>query len=58
ELGEAFVGVELDAAAANPAAAMSPHSVLTEHLVDEPGEPTLAALDQVLELFRSRLLLG
>ena len=32
------------------------HSVLTEDLVDEPGHPTRDALDQVLELFRSRLL--
>ena len=52
----AFVAVELDDAAANPAAAMKPHSVLTEHLIDEPGQPTRAALDQVLDLFRTRLL--
>jgi hypothetical protein len=30
--------------------------VLTEHLVDEPGHPTRDALDQVLDLFRERLL--
>ena len=53
---DAFVAVELDDHAANPDAAMSPHSVLTEHLVDEPGQPTRAALDQVLELLRTRLL--
>jgi len=35
---------------------MPPHSVVTEHLIDKPGEPTRAALDQVLDLFRSRLL--
>lgn len=56
QLGDAFVAVELEDADANPAAAMPPHSVLTEHLIDEPGQPTRAALDQVLELFRSRLL--
>ena len=56
QLGDAFVAVELDGADANPAAAMPPHSVLTEHLIDEPGQPTRAALDQVLALFRSRLL--
>ena len=39
-----------------PRRPMKPHSVLTEHLVDEPGEPTRAALDQVLDLFRTRLL--
>ena len=32
------------------------HSVLTEHLVDEPGQPTRDALEQVLDLFRTRLL--
>jgi dienelactone hydrolase len=56
ELGGAFVAVELDDDAANPEATMPPHSVLTEHLIDEEGQPTRGALDQVLELFRSRLL--
>ncbi len=55
-LGEAFVAVELDDSDANPEAALPPHSVLTEHLVDAPGEPTRAALDEVLDLFRTRLL--
>ena len=58
QLGDAFVAVELDDEAANPDATMPPHSVLTEHLIDEPGQPTRQALDQVLELFRSRLLVG
>jgi hypothetical protein len=35
---------------------MAPHSVLTEHLIDQPGQPTRVALDQVLDLFRERLL--
>ena len=56
ELGDAFRAIELDDDAANPDATMSPHSVVTEHLVDEPGQPTRQALDEVLELFRSRLL--
>lgn len=56
QLGEAFIAVELDDVDANPAAWMPPHSVLTEHLIDEPGQRTRAALDQVLELFRTRLL--
>jgi dienelactone hydrolase len=56
QLGDAFVAVELDDSSANPEAMMKPHSVLTEHLIDEPGQPTRAALDQVLELFRTRLL--
>ena len=56
-LGDRFVGVEIDSSKGNPhghpAAA---HSVLTEHLVDEPGQPTRDALEQVLDLFRTRLL--
>ena len=53
ELGDGFVAVELpdESAAGKP-----PHSVLTEHLIDEPGQPTRAALDQVLDLFRAKLL--
>jgi dienelactone hydrolase len=31
------------------------HSVVTEHLVDEPGNPTKEALDQVLTFFKERL---
>lgn len=57
ELGDAFVAVELDDADANPDAVMPAHSVLTEHLIDEPGQPTRVALDQVLDLFRTRLLI-
>lgn len=48
--------MELDGADASPEAFTPPHSVLTEHLVDEPGQPTRAALDEVLGLFRARLL--
>ena len=59
ELGDGFVAVELDDDAANPAAVMkNPHSVVTEHLIDEPGQPTRAALDQVLNLFRTRCCLS
>ena len=55
-LGDAFVAVELPDDTANPEGGSKPHSVLTDHLVDAPGEPTRDALDQVLDLFRSRLL--
>ncbi|MEU8912977.1 dienelactone hydrolase family protein [Streptomyces nigrescens] len=55
ELGEAFTAVELDDSAARPDAVQPPHSVLTEHLIDAPGQPTRAALDEVLDLFRTRL---
>lgn len=50
ELGDAFVAVEIDSSAGNPKGhPTNAHSVLTEHLDQD-------ALDQVLELFRSRLL--
>ena len=34
----------------------SGNPVLTEHLIDEPGQPTRQALDSVLDHFRTRLL--
>jgi dienelactone hydrolase len=55
ELGDGFVADELDDEDARPDAG-PPHSVLTRHLVDEPGTRTRAALDQVLDLFRAKLL--
>jgi hypothetical protein len=33
----------------------SPHSVVTAHLIDEAGQPTLAARDEILAFFRQRL---
>ena len=57
ELGDSFVGVEIDSSPGNPhGIPTNAHSVLTEHLVDEVGHPTRDALDQVLDLFRDRLL--
>lgn len=56
ELGDAFIAVELPGSAANPDSPMPAHSVVTEHLIDEPGQPTRDALDQVLDLYRTRLL--
>jgi len=55
QLGDAFTCVELEDEDANPDAAMAPHSVLTEHFVDEAGSATHDALDQVLDLFRRTL---
>jgi dienelactone hydrolase len=56
ELGDRFVAVEIDSSPGNPHGIdRRAHSVLTEHLVDEPGHPTREALDQVLEFFRERL---
>jgi dienelactone hydrolase len=58
QLGDGFIAIELDDAAANPDGVLSAHSVLTEHLIDEPGQPTHAALHQVLDFcaagYRSR----
>jgi dienelactone hydrolase len=57
ELGDAFVGVAIDSSPGNEwGIPTNAHSVLTEHLVDEPGHPTHDALNRVLDLFRSRLL--
>jgi dienelactone hydrolase len=57
ELGDGFIGVEIDSSKGNPwghrAAA---HSVLTEDLDDHEGQPTHDALVQVLDFFRDRLL--
>jgi hypothetical protein len=57
QLGDGFVAVELSQADGHPDSPMPRHhSVLTRDLIDEPGEPTRAALDQVLDLLRSKLL--
>jgi dienelactone hydrolase len=56
ELGDGFIGVELDSSSGNPHGhPRSAHSVLTEHLDDREGTPTRAALDQVLDFFSDRL---
>lgn len=56
-LGDRFVAVEIDSSKGNPHGHPAvAHSVLTEHLIDEPGQPTRDALEQVLDLFRTRLL--
>jgi dienelactone hydrolase len=56
ELGDAFISVEIDSSSGNQwGIPRSAHSVLTEHLVDEPGHPTRLALDRVLAFFSERL---
>jgi dienelactone hydrolase len=56
ELGDNFIAVEIDSSPGNPhGIPKAAHSVLTEHLVDEPGHPTKDALDRVLAFFRDRL---
>jgi dienelactone hydrolase len=61
-LGERFVGRVLPDSAANPDAppffaqvVASPHSVVTAHLIDEAGQPTIAARDEIISFFASRL---
>jgi hypothetical protein len=57
ELGDGFIAVEIDSSAGNAfGIPRNAHSVLTEHLVDEPGHPTRDALDRVLTLFREKLM--
>jgi dienelactone hydrolase len=58
ELGDAFIGVEIDSSPGNPwGIRKNAHSVLTEDLVDEPGHPTHAALHRVLDFLRDRLVM-
>lgn len=61
-LGERFSGRELPDSAANTDTApffeqvvASPHSVVTAHLIDEEGQPTIAARDEILAFFAWRL---
>jgi dienelactone hydrolase len=55
-LGDRFVARVLPDSAANPDAQMkNPHSVVTVHLIDRAGEPTVKARDEILEFFRQRL---
>ena len=56
-LGDGFVAVELEQTTGHPDGPMPHrHCVLTEDLVDASGEPTYAALQQVLDPFREKLL--
>lgn len=61
-LGDRFVGRVLPDSAANadtpPFFARhvpTPHSVVTAHLIDEAGQPTIAARDEILAFFARRL---
>ena len=64
-LGDRFVGRVLPDSAANTDLApfferhvTTPHSVVTAHLIDEAGQPTIAARDEILEFFKHRLVTG
>jgi dienelactone hydrolase len=61
-LGDRFIGRVLpDSAASNDLAPFferhvtTPHSVVTAHLIDEAGQPTIAARDEILAFFKQRL---
>jgi len=57
--GEAFSGTELPDSAGNPAGFKAkgkpPHSVFTGDLIDAQGQPTRAAVDEVIAFFRGAL---
>jgi dienelactone hydrolase len=57
--GDAFTGTELPDSAANPAGMKArgkpPHSVFTGDLIDAQGQPTRAAVDEVIAFFRNAL---
>ncbi len=55
-LGDRLIAIEIDSSKDNPhGIPRIAHSVVTEHLVDEPGHPTQDALNRVLEFFKQRL---
>lgn len=55
-LGDRFIAVNIDSSPGNEHGIKRiAHSVVTNDLVDEPGHPTRAALDRVLELFDATL---
>lgn len=61
-LGDRFIPRVLPDSAANgevtpffEKVVASPHSVVTAHLIDEAGQPTIAARDEILSFFAQRL---
>src|SRR4051794_25386581 len=61
-LGDRFIARELPDEAANGEVSPFfaryvpyPHSVVTQHLIDQAGQPTIAARDEILAFFRMRL---
>jgi dienelactone hydrolase len=62
-LGDRFIARVLPDEAANPDTApffaevvASPHSVVSAHLIDEAGQPTMEARDEILAFFAERLI--
>jgi dienelactone hydrolase len=56
-LGDRVMTIEIDNGKGNNPHGIprSAHSVVTEHLVDEPGHPTQDALNEVMKFFKDRL---
>ncbi len=54
-LGDRFEGRVLPDSCALPGTPVRPHSVVTLHLIDREGEPTRAAVDEILGFFARRL---
>ena len=61
-LGDRFIARVLPDSAANTDTAPffsrhvnCPHSVVTAHLIDEAGQPTIAARDEIVSFFTERL---
>ena len=55
EFGSAFEAIEIDEKYANPGFPKPAHSVLTNHLIDEAGQPTREALDRTLAFLKEQL---
>lgn len=55
EFGTAFEAIEIDEKYANPRGPKPAHSVLTNHLIDEAGQPTRQALDRTLAFLEEQL---
>jgi len=54
--GDRLIAIEIDSSKGNAhGIPRGAHSVVTEHLVDEPGHPTQDALNRVLDFFKQRL---
>jgi dienelactone hydrolase len=53
--GEKFEAIELEDKDAQPGMGMAPHSVLTLHLVDQPGSATKLAEERVIAFFKERV---
>lgn len=54
-LGDRFIGTSIPDNAANPDGPEPAHSVVTLHLIDDEGQPTRKALDEIISFYKQRL---